>query len=360
MNESLGLGILFVRVVKNITLKMSEFRTVVDIHEFPWKITYDKQAMMMGSCFSEHMGSRLQRLRFKVDLNPFGILYNPESIAMGLELLLNKRTFSKDDLFFYQGKWNSFSHHGRFSSADPEEALAKMNERIVKSSEVLRKADFLFLTFGTSWIYRNVESGEVVANCHKVPAKAFNRTRLSVLQIVRRYKDLLERIWVENPNLKVIFSVSPIRHWKDGAVENQISKSTLLLAIHQLKEEFGENRLGYFPSYEILMDDLRDYRFYEADMLHPSKVAVDYVWSKFTNAAIHKGSEEVIKKVEKIVLGLEHRTYDEHSENYQKFLWNLRSSCEKLMADYGILALNELLNDIDTRIGKSDNKYHKN
>ena len=348
------------RVVKNITLKMSEFRTIVDIQEFPWKISYDKQVMLLGSCFSEHIGSRLQRLRFQVDLNPFGILYNPESIARGLEMLLIKKTFSNDDLFFHQGRWNSFSHHGQFSSADPGEALAKMNERIVKSSEVLRKAGFLFLTFGTSWIYRNVESGEVVANCHKVPAKAFNRTRLSVLQIVRRYKDLLEQIWNENPDLKVIFSVSPIRHWKDGAVENQISKANLLLAIHQLKEELGETRLGYFPSYEILMDDLRDYRFYESDMLHPSKVAVDYVWSKFTNAAIHKGSRELMKKVEKIVLGLEHRSKDEHSGNYQKFLRNLRHACEKLMADYGLVTLNALLNDIDMRILKKDDKYHIN
>ena len=296
------------------------FFTEIEISEFPFKMDYSKSMMLFGSCFSENIGQKLIDLKFKVDMNPFGILYNPESIANSLKLLLKNQTFTESDLFFDQGLWNSFYHHSRFSDVNREMALEKINSRIKLSAEFLKTADFLMITFGTAWVYELISTGQIVSNCHKIPAKQFNRFRLGVNEISEAYHHLLEELWKFNPNLKIIFTVSPIRHWKDGAVENQVSKSTLILSIERLITGIENRNCSYFPSYEIMMDELRDYRFYAEDMIHLSPVATDYIFDRFSKFLISKESMNLVDNVMKIRKAVMHRPVNSSSVEYKKNL----------------------------------------
>lgn len=298
----------------------SKFQTIVDIPEFAWKTGYNELNLFMGSCFTENVGNKLADLKYPVDINPFGILYNPISVANGLEILLDKKEFCKNDLIENHGLFHSFSHHGRFSATSPNECLNKINSRIKSSSESLENAGFLFLTFGTAWIYIYKASGAVVANCHKIPAAEFKRERISVKEIVLRYTTVLNRIWQKNPHLKVVFTVSPIRHWKDGAIENQRSKATLLLAIEQIVSNFGDEKCVYFPSYEIVMDELRDYRFYAEDMIHLSDVATNHIWEIFEQVLVCSESRQISKEVSKILNAVNHRGINKNSKEYRNFL----------------------------------------
>jgi len=296
------------------------FFTEIEISEFPFKMDYSKSMMLFGSCFSENIGQKLIDLKFKVDMNPFGILYNPESIANSLKLLLKNQTFTESDLFFDQGLWNSFYHHSRFSDVNREMALEKINSRIKLSAEFLKTADFLMITFGTAWVYELISTGQIVSNCHKIPAKQFNRFRLGVNEISEAYHHLLDELWKFNPNLKIIFTVSPIRHWKDGAIENQVSKSTLILSIERLITGIENRNCSYFPSYEIMMDELRDYRFYAEDMIHLSPVATDYIFDRFSKFLISKESMNLVDNVMKIRKAVMHRPVNSSSVEYKKNL----------------------------------------
>jgi len=296
------------------------FFTEIEISEFPFKMDYSKSMMLFGSCFSENIGQKLIDLKFKVDMNPFGILYNPESIANSLKLLLKNQTFTESDLFFDQGLWNSFYHHSRFSDVNREMALEKINSRIKLSAEFLKTSDFLMITFGTAWVYELISTGQIVSNCHKIPAKQFNRFRLGVNEISEAYHHLLDELWKFNPNLKIIFTVSPIRHWKDGAVENQVSKSTLILSIERLITGIENRNCSYFPSYEIMMDELRDYRFYAEDMIHLSPVATDYIFDRFSKFLISKESMNLVDNVMKIRKAVMHRPVNSSSVEYKKNL----------------------------------------
>ncbi|TKG92441.1 GSCFA domain protein [Puteibacter caeruleilacunae] len=313
---------------------MSDFRTIVEVPEYEWEIDYSSKIMMLGSCFSENIGEILQDLKYNVDLNPFGILYNPVSIKNSLEILLARRLFKEDDLFEYGGKWNSYFHHSRFSSVDKGEAVSLINERINHGADALESLDYLVITFGTSWIYELKTTGLVVSNCHRVPASEFSRYRISVMEMIDEYRDLLERLWSRNPKLKVLFTVSPIRHWKDGAVENQLSKSMLIMLVHQLVKGFGEERVNYFPSYEIMMDDLRDYRFYADDMLHPSQQAVKYIWKRFKNSLLIAEDESLRKQINKLNKAVHHRAMNSNSIEYEKFVKKQLKGIENLKKTY--------------------------
>ena len=219
-------------------------------------------------------------------MNPFGTLYNPSSIAEAIRMLLQPEQFTGDDLFQHEGIYHSFSHHSRFSSPSETECLANINRRLFSSADTILKAQRMILTFGTAWVYKLKSSGKVVSNCHRLPEKMFDRQLLTVGEIVAEWKSLLLSLWKQNPELKILFTVSPIRHWKDGAHGNQLSKATLLLAIDALQKEFPEHT-AYFPAYEIMMDELREYRFYADDMLHPSTTAIEYIWERFTGSMLH-------------------------------------------------------------------------
>ncbi len=300
----------------------AKFHTTVTVPDYPWNTGYRKKNMFLGSCFTENVGQRMENLRYSVDINPFGILYNPVSVTKGLQILLDHTHFDQSDLVEHDGLWHSFYHHGRFSSPDPQEALRNINERIEQSATFLKAADFLFVTFGTAWVYRYNKTGKVVSNCHKIPAGEFARERLSVEQIVKVYREILTVLWKANPGLKVIFTVSPIRHWKDGAHGNQLSKATLLLATEQIVKQYPD-LCAYFPSYEIVMDELRDYRFYASDMLHLNEVAIDHIWQLFEENLIDEESRKLSIKVQKIRNAMEHRPINPNSEEYLKFLQKL-------------------------------------
>jgi len=296
------------------------FSTEVGIPEFHWSIDYSTGVMFVGSCFSDNIGQKLNALKFAVDVNPFGVLYNPVSIANSLELLTNKTVFGASDLFHDKGLWNSFFHHSSFSDADLDVVLNRINCQIQTSSQFLKDADFLMLTFGTAWVYQLKGTDQVVSNCHKVSASQFTRRRLSVAEVVAVYKKLLEELWKFNPKLKIVFTVSPIRHWKDGAVENQISKATLVLAIDELIRTFSYKASAYFPAYELVMDELRDYRYYAADMIHLSEVAIDYVFERFSNALISKDALKTGARIEKLRKAMNHRPFKTDSAEYKRFV----------------------------------------
>ncbi len=279
-------------------------------------VTYDRPLLTMGSCFAENMGERLRQYGFDSDVNPFGILYNPLSIASSLERLISGKLFTEAELFQYNGLWYSYAHHGSFSAVTVGETLEKINARFVTAAERLPDYGVLLVTFGTAWIYRKRDDDRVVANCHKVPEKHFIRSRLSVEDITSLWIPLLQKLKALNPNLRFLFTVSPVRHWKDGAHENQLSKATLLLAIEQLKDCCD---VAYFPAYELMMDELRDYRFYAADMLHPSELAIDYIWERFVASCFDKSTRETMREVEQINRAMSHRPLNPDSEEYSRF-----------------------------------------
>ncbi|MBN1820890.1 MAG: GSCFA domain-containing protein [Prolixibacteraceae bacterium] len=316
------------------------FYTEVDIPDFPVKIDYSSKIMMMGSCFAEEMGAKMEKLKYNIDVNPFGILYNPVSIANSLKILIKKRMFNPGDLYFKDGLWFSFSHHGKFSSEDQEKVLKQVNLRISAGAENLRNADYLFLTFGTAWVYELKSTGQVVTNCHKVPEAEFKRYRLPVNEITEVFSDVLNELWLLNPKLQVVFTISPIRHWKDGAIENQVSKSTLLLAVNNIIESVENNQCSYFPSYEIVMDELRDYRFYAPDMLHLSEVATQYIWNKFEQALITEESGKISNEILKIQKAVEHRPVNRNTPVFKNFVTNSLFKIEELLKQYPNLNLN--------------------
>ena len=316
---------------------MNQYFTAVAINDIGWKIDHHQKLMMAGSCFTENIGSRMLRLKYQVDLNPFGILYNPWSIAKSLRLLMEEKTYTEADLFERDGLWYSFDHHSRFSSHSLQKVLDRINTQIQFSAEHLKESTYLILSFGTAWVYELKRTGEIVSNCHKLQASEFKRFRLSPGEIADDYRELISALFKFNSNLRILFTVSPIRHWKDGAVENQLSKATLLLAIDRLKKGFGEDRIAYFPSYEIVMDELRDYRFYADDMLHISDIAVDHIWQKFSAVMISRESLEINKKVLKIVKAIEHRPMNPGTENHKKFLFYNLKEIEHLMKIFPFL-----------------------
>lgn len=297
---------------------MRDFRTIVNIPESENKINHTKGIVMTGSCFSDSIGQKLAEQKFPVDINPFGVLYNPASIAQSLDILINKKIFTENDLHFANEQWFSFYHHSDFSHPDKEQCLDMMNSRIASSHEFLKGAHYLFITLGTAWVFIQNKNNQTVSNCHKLPANEFTRHRLSVEEISSQFESCIKKLQEFNPHLKVVFTVSPIRHWKDGAHGNQISKAALLLAVENLMEENPD--IGYFPSYEILMDELRDYRFYDADMLHISPVAVEYIYERFADSYFSSETNKLNGDIEKIVRASKHRVFNPQSESYLKFL----------------------------------------
>lgn len=310
---------------------MMNFRTVIPVPALN-TIGYEHQFLMLGSCFAETIGSKLLEFRFSGEVNPFGVLYNPASIAQSLERLLEHRAFTEAELFEYNGLWHSWAHHGSFSDVSTEKTLEKINMRYA-AAEKMVQSDVLILTFGSSWVYEY--DGRVVANCHKVPEKQFVRRRLSVDEIVERYGDLFRRLLHDKPEKQIILSVSPIRYLRNGATENQTNKAILLLAVEKLCQMF--DAVHYFPAYEIVLDELRDYRFFADDMIHPSSMAVEYVWERFCAAFFTEKTLELLPQVAKINKALQHRPLKADSEAYRRFIEQIECDLAELKQKYPYL-----------------------
>lgn len=298
--------------------KSDIFRTEVEVEPSKYKINHKTPVMFLGSCFADNIGAMLVEKKFPVCINPFGVIYNPMSVKQSLDILLNKKKFQKDDLYQFNNRWISFYHHSRFSSPDLNKALEKINSGIEKGADLLKMTNFLFITFGTAWVYEWKETGKVVSNCHKIPAREFNRRMLKPEEILEAWGEIIEKLKTQLPGLKIIFTVSPVRHWKDGAEGNMVSKSVLLYAIHLLRKKFPDT--DYFPSYEIMMDDLRDYRFYSEDMLHLNTTAVNYIWKKFDQRFFDDETRNILKKVDEINRAVAHKPFRPGSEDHLAFV----------------------------------------
>ena len=294
------------------------FRMPVELPENVTEIRHSERIMLFGSCFAENIGNLLQENKFRCDVNPLGILYNPMSISKALAQILEGKRYAEEDLFFAGGLWHSWMHHSDFSASSSEECLDRINARLEKAAEELASADWLVMTWGTAYAYLLKDTEEVVGNCHKQSEKMFRRLRLSVEAMVDECLSVLEKCRSVNPKLKVLLTISPIRHAKDGMHGNQLSKATLLLAADELCRRCPD--CFYFPSYEIMMDELRDYRFYADDMLHPSKMAVEYIWECFCRCYFSKETHGVMTEWAEIKKALAHKPFHPDSEAYRKFL----------------------------------------
>ena len=297
----------------------------------------------MGSCFSENIGVRLTRLKFDALINPYGILYNPLSISKALSEIMACKHYTLDNLVYHGGIYHSMMHHSQFSSSDKDAVLCRINDNIVSAHDCLENADWLVLTFGTSYVYHYHD--EVVSNCHKLPEKEFVRRFCEYRTMLDAYTGLLDRLFAQNSRLKLLLTVSPIRHLRDGLHQNMLSKSNLILFVEALMQRYP-HKIFYFPSYELMMDELRDYRFYAEDMLHPSKVAVDYIWEKFTAMFMDDKTLGVMHKCENIARMIEHKPFDSTSAAYHSFLTKLADDIAKLTSDYPGLDFSNELNNI--------------
>lgn len=321
-----------------------ELYTRISIPQATFTFSQQEPILLLGSCFAENISKKLEENKFITDTNPFGTLYNPASIAEAIKSLLEPKPFTCTHLFLYEGMYHSFAHHSRFSAVSETECLERINNRFMSSAAYLKTASRLIITFGTAYVYRLKSSGQIVSNCHKLPEKRFDRQRLSVEEIVSDWKKLLPALWAHNRTLKLLFTVSPIRHWKDGAQGNQLSKATLLLAIDRLQQAFPE-QVAYFPAYEILMDELRDYRFYADDMLHPSPLAIDYIWQRFTESMLSKEAQALLKEWEEIRKAIQHKPFRPDSEAYQRFISQTLLKMERISRKFPSF---DIINEIGT------------
>lgn len=327
-----------------------DFRTKVELPLGQVSIGHADRIMLWGSCFAENIGKRLTDNKFSCDVNPFGVLYNPLSIAEALYELQEGKLYTAGQLMEHQGTWFSLMHHSAFSSRSQEDCLSRINKRLQEGSVRLQEMDWLLFTWGTSRVYIWKEDGRIVGNCHKLPDRCFTRRLLSVEEIVSTYLKLLEALHRQNPRLKVLFTVSPIRHAKDGMHGNQLNKAVLLLAVEELCTRLPY--CHYFPSYEILMDELRDYRFYADDMLHPSPVAVDYIWECFCETYFSAATRKIMQDWEKIRKGLEHRPFDSQADAYQRFLSQILLKIEVLKEKFPYLDVQNEIELCQARLKK--------
>jgi hypothetical protein len=311
------------------------FRTEVKIESSHQKIGYEDTILSLGSCFSENIGNKLSDAYFRTDVNPFGVLFNPVSIKNSLNALINEKTLSETDLFQHGSLWKAFSHSSLFAGTSKDQVLSNINERLLSSSQKLKKTKVILITFGTAWVYEYLKTSEVVANCHKLPASEFVRKRLCVDDIVSDYIALFHKIRTLFPDIHVIMTVSPIRHWKDGAHENNISKSVLLMAIEKLQKLFPF--VSYFPAYEIQMDELRDYRFYASDMCHPSPEAVDYIWKRFCETYFTHKTNHLRLKLENLNQQLNHKPLFPDTIEHSYFLYQIEKQKTELKKEYPFL-----------------------
>jgi len=282
-----------------------DLRTEVALPSSEAKISYQTPVMFIGSCFANETGYRMASGKLDVMTNPHGTLFNPFSVAGALDRFISSHRYTDDDIYLHQNRYISLDHHTAFSSYNRDVLRDRLNAVSVASSGFMHRASFLFVTFGTSYIFTLRESGAVVANCHKLPSSLFSRRQATSSEITARWKETLDRLAIVNPGLKVWFTVSPVRHLSDGAHANQVSKANLLLAIEELVKHPAVS--GYFPAYEIFMDDLRDYRFYASDMVHPSETAIDYIWEKFISVFMESPTLRIWNEAARITRAMAHR-----------------------------------------------------
>ena len=309
-----------------------QLTTPIEIPKFSQKIDYNTRMMFIGSCFSDHIGEYLSNHKFKSLSNPFGSMYNPLSVVQCIEAILDVSEFVESDLQERKGQFFNYNFHGSFSDSEPMLCLEKMNQAVQNANKHIQNLDYLFITLGTSWVFELKHNNKVVANCHKMPAEIFTRRKIEVSEIVSHLDELQTRLFDKLPNLQIVYTVSPIRHFKDGAIANQQSKASLFVAIDKLLED--NSNIHYFPAYELVNDELRDYRFYARDMVHLSEITVDYIRNKFANNLFGDETQKVYKKVADIVAAANHRPLHPDSIEYKQFCQKMINRIDELSKKY--------------------------
>lgn len=295
-------------------------------------IDYHSKVLFIGSCFVENIGDKFDYFKFQSLQNPFGILYHPKAIENLILNAINEKEYDESDVFHLNERWHCFDAHSALSSTSKEELIDNLNKAINQTNQQINKSTQIIITLGTARAYRFIETDNIVANCHKIPQKNFLKQIQSVKSIIESLEAIIELIRSVNPKVSIVFTVSPVRHIKDGFVENMQSKSHLISAIHQVVEV--RKNIHYFPSYEIMMDELRDYRFYTQDMLHPNKTAIEYIWERFQSVWISPEANQTMDEIDSIQKGIKHRPFTPKSEQHKEFLQKLEIKKRKLQSQY--------------------------
>jgi len=310
---------------------MDQFFINLPAKPFQDSITYRSEVLLLGSCFAENIGKKLKSHKFKTTTNPFGIIFHPEAILTLIERTILQKEYTEKDLFFHNELWHCFEVHSQFSNSNKIELLKKLNAILKQTYDIISSASHIVLTYGTAWGY--MKQHKIVANCHKIPQKQFQKKLSSVNEIQQAISKACEAIFKINPTIQIIGTISPVRHIKNGISENNRSKSHLIAALHTIIKNF--NTVYYYPAYELVIDCLRDYRFYKSDLVHPNQIAIDFIWEHFKNTYLHdKETQLTLKKVHEIQLGMQHRPFNPKSETHQKFLRTLKEKKESLSKKY--------------------------
>ena len=319
-----------------------KFHLNFNIPQFEQKINYSHKFLFVGSCFTENIGGIMQLYKFNLSINPNGVLYNPASMALALRRYIFNKTIEENELFYANECWHSWEHHSRFSNTDKQTCLTTINKSISSAHDFIKQTDWLFITFGSAFIYKRNDTGKLVGNCHKAPQKEFKKQMLAVDEIVEDYKILIQQLKALNNNLKIIFTISPVRHISEGLVENNRSKARLIEAVHELVQQ--NDNLYYFPAYELVIDDLRDYRFYNSDLVHPSEQANIYVFEKLINTIFDEKTKQLFEKIKDIITAKQHRPFNNNTESYLKFKASYIERCSQLQKEFPFLDLeNEMI-----------------
>lgn len=312
-------------------------------------INYQDNIMLMGSCFTEHIGEKLEELKFGVLQNPNGILFDPASVASSLVSYVQNKQYQTEELFYYNEVWQSWQHHSRFANTDLQECLRGINASQQEAHTYLKTANWLIITLGTSFSYRLTEQVPVsfrrgavrggVANNHRTPAGWFNKHLLTIEETTTLLDNCLHQLFQFNPNLKIIFTVSPVRHIRDGVIDNNRSKARLIEVVHHLVNKF--DKLYYFPAYELVIDVLRDYRFYDIDMVHPNYQATSFVLDKFMRHFVDEKAQQLAEEIKKIVIARKHKPFQPSTEAHKRFLKTHLEKAQELQRKYPFLNLDE-------------------
>ncbi len=305
-----------------------EFRTKIPLKKQPYnQIDYNANILILGSCFAKNIGDKLHHFKFQTTANPFGILFHPKAIENLILNTVNEKVYTEEDIFFHNEQWHCFEVHSKLSNPDKEVLLKSSNSAIKSTNKHINKSSHVIITLGTAWVYRFIETDVIVANCHKIPQKKFLKKLLTVDEITESLRAMIALIQNVNKNVSILFTVSPVRHLKDGFIENQQSKSHLIAAVHNVTKR---SNVSYFPSYEIMMDELRDYRFYNQDMLHPNIIAIQYIWEQFSSVWISEHAQNTMDEIDFIQKGLGHRPFNPKSKQHRQFLISLQKKMETL------------------------------
>ena len=324
-----------------------QFQLPIQIKSPEKQINYRDKILLIGSCFTEHIGNSLGELKFSTIQNPNGILFDPRSVCNSLISFIENKKYRKEDLFLLNETWNSWEHHSRFSNINADECLKNINESQQQAHIFLKDADWLIITLGSSFSYRltseatlgSLENNNGVANCHRAPSQWFNKHLLTIDETISLLDTTYHRLKQFNPKLKIIFTISPVRHIRDGVIENNRSKARLIEAVHHMINKFPG--LYYFPAYELVIDVLRDYRFYDIDMVHPNYPATEFVMEKFKEAFIDEQSQQLMDEIKKIVIARKHKAFQPETNAHKTFLKTHLEKTKELQSKFSFLDLKE-------------------